>query len=134
MLFFNTFAFSICFAVWVFNGVMVTFLVDHGIYNWSLIQVGWLMGIPILTGSIFRLPLGMLTEKYGGKWVFGTLLFFSAIPMYLFSMADSFYGFVLCSLGFGFAGTAFAIGIANTSVWYPREWQGRALGIFGVGN
>lgn len=134
MLFFNTLAFTICFAVWTFNGVMVTFLVDNGIYNWSPIQIGWLLGIPILTGSIFRLPMGMLTDKYGGKWVFFSLLLFTAIPMYLFSYADSFTDFVLCSLGFGMAGTGFAVGIANSSVWYPKHWQGRALGIFGVGN
>lgn len=134
MLFFNTLAFTVCFAVWTFNGVMITFLVDNGVYNFSLVQVGWLIGIPVLTGSVFRLPMGILTDKYGGKWVFGLLLLFCAIPMYLFSMADSFAGFMLCSFGFGMAGTGFAVGIANTSVWYPKEWQGRALGIFGVGN
>lgn len=134
MLFFNTLAFTICFAVWTFNGVMITFLVDNGVYNFTPVEIGWLLGIPILTGSIFRLPIGMMTDKYGGKWIFLSLLLFCAIPMYMFSMAETFTGFVLCSLGFGMAGTGFAVGIANTSVWYPREWQGRALGIFGVGN
>jgi NNP family nitrate/nitrite transporter-like MFS transporter len=134
MLFFNTLAFTICFAVWTFNGVMITFLVDNGVYNFSPVEIGWLLGIPILTGSIFRLPIGMMTDKYGGKWIFLSLLLFCAIPMYMFSMADTFTEFVFCSLGFGMAGTGFAVGIANTSVWYPREWQGRALGIFGVGN
>lgn len=134
MLMFNTLAFTVCFAVWTFNGVMITFLVDNGLYNFSLVEVGWLIGIPVLTGSVFRLPMGILTDKYGGKWVFGILLLFCAIPMYLFSLADSFWAFMACSFGFGMAGTGFAVGIANTSVWYPKEWQGRALGIFGVGN
>jgi NNP family nitrate/nitrite transporter-like MFS transporter len=134
MLFFNTLAFTICFAVWTFNGVMITFLVDNGIFNFSAVQIGWLLGIPILTGSIFRLPMGILTDKYGGKWIFFILLLFCAFPMFMFSKANSFSDFVFCSLGFGFAGTGFAIGIANTSVWYPKHWQGRALGIFGVGN
>ena len=134
MLFFNTFAFTICFAVWTFNGVMITFLVDNGLYDFSAVQIGWLLGIPILTGSIFRLPMGIYTDKFGGKWVFSALLLFCAIPMYLYSYADSFWGFFLCSLGFGMAGTGFAVGIANTSVWYTKEWQGRALGIFGAGN
>ena len=134
MLFFNTLAFTVCFAVWTFNGVMITFLVDNGLYNFTLVQIGWLIGIPVLTGSIFRLPMGIFTDKFGGKWVFGLLLLFCAIPMYLFSLADSFWGFMACSFGFGMAGTGFAVGIANTSVWYPKEWQGRALGIFGVGN
>lgn len=134
MLFFNTLAFTVCFAVWTFNGVMVTFLVDNNIFNWSPVQIGWLLGIPILTGSVLRLPMGMWTDKFGGKWVYGSLLLFCSIPMYCVSMVNSFEGFALCSLGFGMAGTGFAVGIANTSVWYPKEWQGRALGIFGVGN
>src|SRR6056297_2995493 len=92
------------------------------------------MGIPVLTGAIFRLPAGMLTDKFGGKPVFGILLLTCAIPMFLLSKADSFLTFALCSFGFGLAGVSFSIGIAFTSVWYPRERQGTALGIFGAGN
>ncbi len=134
MLFLNTLSFTICFAVWTFNGVMVTFLVDKGVFNWGPVQIGWLLGIPILTGSLFRLPMGIITDKVGGKWVFGSLLLFCAIPMYFMSTADSFWSFALLSFGFGMAGTGFAVGIAYTSVWYPKEWQGRALGTFGIGN
>ncbi len=66
--------------------------------------------------------------------MFGALLFICAIPMYLLSKADSFTSFALCSFGFGLVGVSFSIGIAFTSVWYPRERQGTALGIFGAGN
>jgi NNP family nitrate/nitrite transporter-like MFS transporter len=54
--------------------------------------------------------------------------------MYLLSYADSFLSFALCSFGFGLAGVSFSIGIAFTSVWYPKANQGTALGIFGAGN
>lgn len=134
MLLLNTLAFTVCFAVWMFNGVMVTFLVDHSVFDWGPVEIGWLLGIPVLTGSIFRLPLGILTDRFGGKYVFGLLLLFCALPMYGLSLAKSFWEFALMSFGFGFAGTGFAVGIAYTSVWYPKEWQGRALGIFGAGN
>jgi len=134
MLFLNTLAFTICFAVWMFNGVTVTFLVDNGVYDWSSVQIGWLLGIPVLTGSIFRLPLGIMTDKFGGKWVFGGLLLVSAIPMFMLQYVDSFLGFALCSFGYGLTGAGFAVGIAYTSVWYEKDWQGRALGIFGAGN
>lgn len=133
-LFLNTLAFTICFAAWMFNGVLVTFLVDNQAFDWSPVKIGWLFGIPVLTGSLFRLPAGMLTDKFGGKPVYGSLLILCAIPMYLLSKADSFTIFALCSFGFGMAGVSFSIGIASTSVWYPRERQGTALGIFGVGN
>lgn len=134
MLFLNTLAFTVCFAVWMFNGVMVTFLVDKGVFNWGPVQIGWLLGIPVLTGSLLRLPMGILTDKFGGKWVFALLLLFCAIPMYFLSSANDFTSFALLSFGYGMAGTGFAVGIAYTSVWYPKEWQGRALGTFGIGN
>jgi NNP family nitrate/nitrite transporter-like MFS transporter len=134
ILFFNTLAFTICFAAWMMNGVLVTFLVDNQVFDWGPIEIGWLMGIPVLTGSLFRLPAGILTDKFGGRPVYSLLLIICAIPMYLLSYADSFTSFALASFGFGLTGVSFAIGIAYTSVWYPKNWQGRALGIFGAGN
>ena len=133
-LFFNTLAFTICFAAWMLNGVLVTFLVDNQVFDWNPTKIGWLMGIPVLAGAIFRLPAVILTDKFGGKPVYGTLLVLSAIPMFLLSYVNSFWGFFLASFGFGFVGVSFAIGIAFTSVWYPKYNQGTALGIFGAGN
>jgi len=133
-LFLNTTAFTVCFAVWMLNGVLVTFLASNQVFDWGPVEIGWLMGIPVLTGSIFRLPAGMLTDKFGGKPVYGTLFFICAVPMYLLSTADSFLEFAVYSFGFGLSGVSFAIGIAYTSVWYPKKNQGTALGIFGAGN
>ena len=134
ILFFNTLAFTICFAAWMLNGVLVTFLVDNQVFDWGPVEIGWLMGIPVLTGALFRLPAGILTDKFGGKPVLGILLLICAIPMFLLSYADSFFSFALSSFGFGLTGVSFAIGIAFTSVWYPKHRQGTALGIFGAGN
>lgn len=134
ILFLNTLAFTVCFACWTLNGVLVTFLVDNGIFNWSVVQVGWLLGIPILTGSVMRLPIGILTDKFGGKYVFSLLLLLCSIPLFLLPFADSFLMFAVLSFLFGMVGTGFAVGIGFTSIWYPKEWQGRALGIFGMGN
>ncbi|HAQ21161.1 MAG TPA: MFS transporter [Prolixibacteraceae bacterium] len=130
----NTIAFTVCFACWMLNGVLVTFLAGNQVFDWGPIEIGWLLGIPVLTGSIFRLPAGMLTDKFGGRPVFGILLLLCAIPMFFLSQANSFFSFALCSFGFGLTGVGFAVGIAFTSVWYPKNWQGTALGIFGAGN
>ena len=130
----NTLAFTICFACWTLNGVLVTYLVDNSIFNWSVVQTGWLLGLPILSGSIFRPLMGMLTDKYGGKPVFSTLLIFCAIPFFLMYFVNSYWMYFILSILFGMVGTGFAVGIAFTSVWYPKNWQGRALGIFGMGN
>lgn len=134
ILFLNTLAFTVCFAAWMLNGVLVTFLSVNQVFNWGPVEIGWLIGIPVLTGSIFRLPAGMLTDKFGGKPVYGTLLLLCAIPMYLLSTADSFAEFALYSFGFGLTGVSFSIGIAFSSVWYPKNVQGTVLGIFGGGN
>lgn len=134
MLFLNTLAFTVCFACWTLNGVLVTYLVDKGIFNWSVVQVGWLLGIPILTGAVMRLPMGILTDKFGGKYVFSLLLLLCSIPLFLLPFADSFFMFALLSFLFGMVGTSFAVGVGYTSILYPKEWQGRALGIFGMGN
>jgi NNP family nitrate/nitrite transporter-like MFS transporter len=131
---FNTLAFTVCFAAWMLNGVLVTFLVSNQVFDWSASQMGWLIGIPVLTGSIVRLPLGMLTDKFGGRPVYTLLMLAAAVPMFFLGQATSYADFMLFSLGFGLTGGSFAVGIAFTSVWYSRSHQGTALGIFGAGN
>ena len=69
-LFLNTFAFTVCFAAWMLNGVLVTYLSANQVFDWGPVQIGWLIGIPVLTGAIFRLPAGMLTDKFGGKPIY----------------------------------------------------------------
>jgi NNP family nitrate/nitrite transporter-like MFS transporter len=129
-----TLAFTVCFAAWMLNGVLVTFLVDNGVFAWSPSEMGWLIGIPVLTGSIFRLPLGLATDRWGGRLVFSALMLASAVPMFLVSLCVGYWTFLLASLGFGMVGTSFAVGIAYTSLWFPKHQQGTALGIFGAGN
>ncbi|MDP7085749.1 MAG: MFS transporter, partial [Dehalococcoidia bacterium] len=116
------------------NGVLVTFLVDNGVFEWDAAQMGVMIGIPVLTGSIMRLPMGILTDKFGGRPVYALLMLFSAIPMYMLSRADSYTEYLLYSLGFGLTGASFAVGIAFSSVWFSKERQGTVLGIFGAGN
>ena len=125
----NTLAFTFCFACWMLNGVLVTFLVENGIFNFTESQIGWLIGIPVLTGSLMRLPVGILTDRFGGRPVFTLLMLISAIPMYLLSQVETYAGFLLASLGFGLVGGSFAVGIAYTSVWFSKERQGTALGL-----
>ncbi len=134
MLFMNTLAFTVCFAVWMMNGVLITFLVGNRVYDFDKAEMGWIIGIPVLTGAIFRLPVGVLTDKYGGRIVYTIVMLLSAFACFFASTVDSFTGFIVAGLGFGLAGTSFAVGIAYTSVWFPSHQQGTALGIFGAGN
>ncbi|MBT4407063.1 MAG: NarK/NasA family nitrate transporter [Euryarchaeota archaeon] len=130
----STVAFTLNFACWMLYGVLITFLVLNRAYDWDNSQIGWLIGIPILTGAIFRLPVGLLTDIHGGRKMFTIVMLIAAIPMFLVSKADSFWGFFFAGLGFGLCGSTFAVGIAYTSVWFEKKWQGTALGILGAGN
>lgn len=130
----NTLAFTVCFACWMVNGVLVTFLMEHQVYRWTDTQIGLLIGIPVLTGSLLRLPVGILTDRYGGRVVFAGLMLASAVGMFTLSLARDFASFLAASLMFGIVGASFAVGIAYTSVWFPQSKQGTALGIFGTGN
>jgi NNP family nitrate/nitrite transporter-like MFS transporter len=130
----NTLAFTVCFAVWTMYGVLITFLVDNRYLVIDKAQIGWLIGIPILTGSIMRLPVGLLADRYGGKPVYLGVMVFAALSLFVTSQVSSFAGFMVAGLLFGMSGAAFAVGIAYSSVFFPRERQGTALGIFGMGN
>ncbi len=130
----NTLAFTVCFAVWMMNGVLVTYFVDNRLYAFDKAQMGWLIGIPVLTGSLLRLPMGVLTDRFGGRVVFPLLMLAAAAAAFLTSYADGYWGFLLGGLGFGISGASFAVGVAYTSAWFPMAQQGTALGIFGMGN
>ena len=65
------------------NGVLVTFLSSNQVFDWGPVDLGWLMGVPVLTGSIFRLPVGILTHKFDGKPICGGLLLISAVPAWI---------------------------------------------------
>ena len=134
ILFMNTLAFTVCFAVWTMYGVLITFLVDARYLNIDKSQIGWLIGIPILTGSLMRLPVGLLTDRYGGKPIYIAVMLFAAVSLFITSQVSSFAGLMICGLLFGMSGAAFAVGIAYSSVCFPKERQGLALGVFGMGN
>lgn len=134
VLFMNTVAFTVCFAVWTMYGVLITFLVDHRYLVIDKAQIGWLIGIPILTGSVMRLPVGLLTDRYGGKPIYIGVMLFAALSLFLTSQVTTFGGFMIAGLLFGMSGASFAVGIAYSSLFFPKERQGTALGIFGMGN
>jgi NNP family nitrate/nitrite transporter-like MFS transporter len=130
----NTLAFTICFAVWTMYGVLITFLVDNKALTLDKSQVGLLIGMPILTGSVMRLPIGILTDRLGGRTVFVGVMLFSAAAVFLTSFANSFTTFLIGGLLFGISGTSFSAGVAYTTLFFPKEKQGSALGLFGMGN
>jgi NNP family nitrate/nitrite transporter-like MFS transporter len=128
----STLAFAIAFAVWGMIAPMAkTFQTQLGITEK---QAWFLIAAPVLLGSVGRIPMGMLADRFGGRIVFGALLMFLAIPAIMLSLAKSYTDFLVWGLLLGVAGTSFSIGVAFASKWFPPQKQGLALGIYGAGN
>ena len=128
----NTMAFTVNFAVWtMFSIIGIRIKEELGLNE---TEFGLLVATPILTGSLTRLPLGILTDRYGGRIVFLVQMVLVAIPTYGLAFADQYWQYLVIGLFVGLAGGSFAIGIAYTSAWFPKERQGTAMGIFGAGN
>jgi NNP family nitrate/nitrite transporter-like MFS transporter len=128
----NTLAFTVNFAVWtMFSVIGIRIKSQLGLNE---TEFGLLVATPILTGSLTRLPLGILTDRYGGRTVFFIQMILVAIPTYGLAFATQYWQYLAIGLFVGLAGGSFAIGIAYTSAWFPKEKQGTAMGIFGAGN
>ena len=128
----STVAFTACFAVWtIFSIIGVAIKAEIGLNEF---EFGLLVATPVLTGSITRLFLGVLTEKYGGRLVFTSQMLLTAAATWMLTWATSFPMYLIAALGIGLAGGSFIIGVAYVSRWYGAGKQGTALGIFGAGN
>ena len=128
----NTLAFTVNFAVWTMFAVIGIKIKDELGLNET--EFGLLVATPILTGSLVRLPLGLLTDRFGGRVVYFIQMILVAISTYGLAFADQYWQYLAIGLCVGLAGGSFAIGIAYTSAWFQKERQGTALGIFGAGN
>ncbi|CCE99956.1 probable nitrate transporter protein (plasmid) [Sinorhizobium fredii HH103] len=128
----STTAFTICFAVWtIFSIIGVRIKQELGL---SEAQFGLLIGMPILTGSLIRIVLGIWTNRYGGRLVYTVTMVAAALSTFLLAYATTYPQMLLAGLGVGIAGGSFAVGVAYVSPFFPPEKQGTALGIFGAGN
>jgi NNP family nitrate/nitrite transporter-like MFS transporter len=128
----NTLAFTACFAVWLMFSIIGIEIKD--IINLSETEFGLMVATPILTGSILRLPLGMLTDKVGGRRVFIGLMMTMIAPLWFISEATEYWHFLILGLFVGVAGASFSVGNAYTVKWFDQSHQGFAMGIFGAGN
>ena len=128
----STTAFTVCFMVWMMFAVIGIPIKQNLGLNET--QFGVLVALPVLTGSLIRLPLGMWTDRFGGRIVFFILMLSTIAPIWMISRATEFWHFLVTGLFVGVAGGSFTVGIAYCARWFPRERQGFAMGIFGMGN
>ena len=127
-----TLAFAACFYAWSLFGPLGPELQDE--LALSELQLSIVVAVPVLLGSVMRIPLGVVTDRYGGRPVFGVLMAFTLLPLVALAATHESLGAVLL-FGFllGFAGASFAVGVPFVSRWYPPGRQGYALGVYGMG-
>jgi NNP family nitrate/nitrite transporter-like MFS transporter len=128
----STTAFTVCFMVWMMFAVIGIPIKQNLGLNET--QFGILVAMPVLTGSLIRVPLGMWTDKFGGRIVFFMLMLSTIIPIFMISRATEYWQFLVTGLFVGVAGGSFTVGIAYCARWFPRSRQGLVMGIFGAGN
>ena len=128
----STFAFTICFMVWMMFAVLGVPL--QKILGLNETQTMILAATPVLSGSLIRVPLGIWTDKYGGRMVFFVLMIATVIPIYMMQYATAYWHFIVIGLFIGLAGGAFSGGTPYVARWFERDQQGMAMGIFGAGN
>jgi NNP family nitrate/nitrite transporter-like MFS transporter len=132
VLWLSTTAFTLLFAVWLMLGVLGIVIRDE--LGLDAVQLGWLTASAVLTGSLLRLPFGILTDRRGGRAVMIGLLLFCAAACVVFARAHGFAALLAAALLFGISGNSFSVGVAWNAAWFPRERLGLALGVFGAGN
>lgn len=125
--------FDVSFMIWVMLGATSTYIVQD--FGLTPVETGLMVGIPILGGSILRIPMGLLADRFGGRRIALIGMILTMIPLlwgWIFgnSLTEiQAFGFLL-----GIAGSSFAVALPLSSRWYPPKYQGLAMGIAGAGN
>jgi NNP family nitrate/nitrite transporter-like MFS transporter len=127
-----TVAFAVCFAAWGMLAPIAPDLQDE--LGLSDTQTSIMISIPVVLGSLLRIPLGALTDRVGGRLVFAFMLAYSAGAAVLVGFASSYAALIGAGFLLGAAGATFAVGVPFVAEWVPPARQGFALGIYGMGN
>ena len=128
----STLAFTVCFMVWMMFGVIgIPIKKSLGLNS---TEFGLLTATPVLTGSLIRVPLGIWTDKYGGRIVMALLMAVTVPAIWLMSYAAQYWHFLVIGLFVGLAGGSFSVGTPYVARWFPKNRQGFAMGVYGAGN
>jgi len=128
----STLAFTVCFMVWMMFGVIG--IPIRKALDLNATQFGILTAMPVLTGSLIRVPLGMWTDRFGGRIVMFVLMLSCVVPIFLIGYATQYWHYLVLGLFVGIAGGSFSVGTPYVARWFPRKQQGFAMGVYGAGN
>ncbi|AMY06371.1 NarK/NasA family nitrate transporter [Staphylococcus condimenti] len=97
-------------------------------------QISIVLAIPVILGSVLRIPFGYLTNIIGAKWVFFSSFIILLFPIFLLSQAQSVNMLMLAGFFLGVAGAIFSVGVTSIPKYFPKDKVGLANGIYGMGN
>ena len=128
----STVSFTVCFMIWMMFAVLGIPIKQQLGLNET--EFGILAATPVLSGSLIRVPLGIWTDRYGGRIVLFVLMLASVLPIYFMQFATEYWHFLAIGLFVGLAGGSFSVGTPYVARWFRKDQQGMAMGIFGAGN
>ena len=128
----STLAFTVCFMVWMMFGVIG--IPIKKMLDLNATQFGLLTAMPVLTGSLIRVPLGIWTDRYGGRIVMACLMAVTVPAIWMMGYATAYWHFLTIGLFVGLAGGSFSVGTPYVARWFPKSRQGMAMGVYGAGN
>ena len=127
-----TVSFAVCFTAW---GLISAFAPRfRELFHLTASETALLVAVPVLLGSLARLPMGILADRFGGRAVFALLALVVAVPVAIVPSVDSYRSLLVVGFFLGLAGSSFAVGVGFASPWFPPARQGSALGVYGMGN
>jgi NNP family nitrate/nitrite transporter-like MFS transporter len=136
MLAMATLGFALNFWAWALLSPLGPLFREQGtLGDLSESDVALLVAVPVLVGSLGRILVGALTDKYGGRVMFPAVSALTIVPILFiaFFALDSYTLLLVGGFFLGIGGTAFAVGVPFVNAWFPPERRGLATGIFGAG-
>lgn len=131
-LFLGTASLAVCFSAWGLISAFAPRFRDA--FHLSAFDTAFLVAVPVLLGSLARVPIGAVTDQLGGRVVFAVLMIGVAVPVALVPFLNTFQAVLGAAFFVGLAGASFAVGVGFVSPWFRAGRQGGALGVYGMGN
>jgi NNP family nitrate/nitrite transporter-like MFS transporter len=128
----GTGAFALCFAVFGSLSAMMPILSKQ--MHLSAVEKSLAVALPVLLGSLGRIPLGMITDRFGGRAVFSAVMALSLIPAFLMGGVQDYTHLLIDGFFIGIGLASFSVGVGFVSGWFTAEKQGSAIGVYGAGN
>jgi len=129
---------ALAFAVWFMWSAIPIRLVEAG-FPFTRQQLFWLTATPVLLGSFLRIPYGLIVSIFGSRKSYAAVTLLLLLPCLATGLAvrnpqTPYWVLLACAALTGIAGANFATSMSVVTLWFPKQKQGTALGINGLGN